>query len=86
MVGGSGLYVDAVLKGFDFQKLIPKYENKSRKITNFRHRIFAVKKLEELDSLYFKTLTQENPNTSKSTTNDAFFRSLYRNRKTVFFL
>jgi len=64
MVGGSGLYVDAVLKGFDD---FPEIDEKIRKQINADFEIFGIDylqyKLKELDQEYFQKLTSENPQT-----------------------
>jgi tRNA dimethylallyltransferase len=64
MVGGSGLYVDAILKGFDD---FPNIDNSIREviITDFEE--FGIDylqdKLKELDSDYYQQLKLENPQT-----------------------
>ena len=64
MVGGSGLYVDAVLKGFDE---FPDIEEGVR--TEINHKFdtlgieFLQEKLQELDPDYYKKLEIENPQT-----------------------
>lgn len=64
MVGGSGLYVDAVLKGFDE---FPEIEEQVR--TEINHKFetlgieFLQEKLQELDPDYYKKLEIENPQT-----------------------
>ena len=64
MVGGSGLYVDAVLKGFDE---FPEIEEQVR--TEINHKFdtlgieFLQEKLQELDPDYYKKLQIENPQT-----------------------
>ncbi len=64
MVGGSGLYVDAVLKGFDE---FPDIEEGVR--TEINHKFdtlginFLQEKLQELDPDYYKKLERENPQT-----------------------
>lgn len=64
MVGGSGLYVNAVIKGFDD---FPEIESSIREKLNTNFEIFGIdylqKKLEELDADYFQKLTIENPQT-----------------------
>jgi tRNA dimethylallyltransferase len=64
LVGGSGLYVDAVLKGFD---AFPEIENSVREQVNADYEKFGItylqQKLKELDSDYFETITSENPQT-----------------------
>ena len=64
MVGGSGLYVDAVLKGFDD---FPDINEEIRHNINADFEKFGIdylqQKLKELDSDYFQKLTIENPQT-----------------------
>ncbi|NBL64270.1 tRNA (adenosine(37)-N6)-dimethylallyltransferase MiaA [Flavobacterium sp. NST-5] len=64
LVGGSGLYVDAILKGFDS---FPEIENSVRQeiITNYEKYglEFLQQKLQELDPEYFEKLKTENPQT-----------------------
>lgn len=64
MVGGSGLYVDAVLKGFDE---FPEIDNKIRdevRLNYEKHGIeFLQNQLKELDSEYFNFITETNPQT-----------------------
>lgn len=64
LVGGSGLYVDAVLKGFDE---FPEIENAVREQVNANYEKLGIdylqQKLQELDSDYFETITLENPQT-----------------------
>ncbi len=64
LVGGSGLYVDAVLKGFD---AFPEIENSVREQVNANYEKLGIsylqQKLQELDSDYFDTITIENPQT-----------------------
>lgn len=64
MVGGSGLYVDAVLKGFDD---FPDIDEDIRKKINADFESFGIdylqQKLKELDSDYFQKLSTENPQT-----------------------
>jgi tRNA dimethylallyltransferase len=64
LVGGSGLYVDAILKGFDEfpsidfsirEKINSEYENQGIQ--------YLQQKLKELDSYYFQKITTENPQT-----------------------
>ena len=64
MVGGSGLYVDAILKGFDdFQEI----ENSVREKINCDFEILGISylqnKLKELDADYYNILCAENPQT-----------------------
>ena len=64
MVGGSGLYVDAVLKGFDE---FPEIDPLVRETINQQFEILGISYLQEqleiLDSGYFQKLTLENPQT-----------------------
>ena len=64
VVGGSGLYVNAILQGFDDFPEVPteigenvrnQYEEKGLE--------FLQQKLQELDSNYYSTLSKENPQT-----------------------
>lgn len=64
MVGGSGLYVDAVLKGFDEFPDID--ENVRTEINSKFYELgieFLQQKLQELDSDYYQKLAIENPQT-----------------------
>jgi tRNA dimethylallyltransferase len=64
LVGGSGLYVDAVLKGFDeFPELNSSVREQIK--TNYEKLgiQYLQKQLEELDSEYFKELLNLNPQT-----------------------
>ncbi len=64
MVGGSGLYVDAVLKGFDE---FPEIDPSVRAEINRKYDTFGIDYLQEqlgsLDSEYFQKLQTENPQT-----------------------
>ena len=64
MVGGSGLYVDAVLKGFDE---FPDIEEDVRTEINSKFDALGItflqEKLQELDPDYYKKLERENPQT-----------------------
>jgi tRNA dimethylallyltransferase len=64
LVGGSGLYVDAILKGFD---AFPQIENSVREQVNTDYEKLGIsylqQKLQELDSDYFDAITIENPQT-----------------------
>ncbi|MFV8466562.1 tRNA (adenosine(37)-N6)-dimethylallyltransferase MiaA [Flavobacterium sp. LB1P62] len=64
LVGGSGLYVDAILKGFDeFPEIDPA---KRSEITANYEKLgigYLQQKLEALDPDYYKSLTIENPQT-----------------------
>lgn len=64
MVGGSGLYVDAVLKGFDD---FPDINEEIRTKINADFEQFGIdylqQKLKELDNDYFQKLSTENPQT-----------------------
>jgi tRNA dimethylallyltransferase len=64
MVGGSGLYVDAVLKGFDsFPEINSEIREQIKQEYETSGIEYLQKKLQELDSDYFESLTQENPQT-----------------------
>jgi tRNA dimethylallyltransferase len=64
MVGGSGLYVDAILKGFDD---FPDVNNSIREAINIDFKEFGINylqdKLNELDADYYQQLKLENPQT-----------------------
>ena len=64
MVGGSGLYVDAVLKGFDD---FPDIDNSIRDEINTKFDDLGIEylqqQLQELDSEYYNKLSVENPQT-----------------------
>ncbi len=67
MVGGSGLYVDAVLKGFDtFPDIDPTVREEVR--SNFeKYGIeFLQNQLQQLDPDYFETIISENPQTLRN--------------------
>ena len=64
MVGGSGLYVDAVLKGFDD---FPDIDNAIREKLNADFEEFGItylqQQLQKLDSEYYHSIALENPQT-----------------------
>lgn len=64
MVGGSGLYVDAVLKGFDD---FPDIDDSVRTEINVKYDALGIEYLQEqlqkLDSEYYQKLETENPQT-----------------------
>jgi tRNA dimethylallyltransferase len=64
LIGGSGLYVDAVLKGFDE---FPEIDPKVRSEVNSNYEKLGIKYLKEelqnLDPDYFQKITLENPQT-----------------------
>lgn len=64
MVGGSGLYVDAVLKGFDE---FPEIDASVREEINQKYEDLGIKflqeKLNELDPTYYQKILSENPQT-----------------------
>lgn len=64
MVGGSGLYVDAVLKGFDE---FPAIAASVREEINQKYEDLGIEflqeKLKELDPTYYQKITVENPQT-----------------------
>jgi tRNA dimethylallyltransferase len=64
MVGGSGLYVDAVLKGFDsFPDIDPTIREEVRSNCEKYGIEFLQNQLEQLDPDYFNTIISENPQT-----------------------
>jgi tRNA dimethylallyltransferase len=64
MVGGSGLYVDAVLSGFDdFPDIPPTIREEIKKNYEEKGLEFLQQKLQELDAYYFAKLSSENPQT-----------------------
>ena len=64
MVGGSGLYVDAVLKGFDeFPEIDSKIRDEVRQNYEKNGIEFLQNQLKELDSEYFNFITETNPQT-----------------------
>ena len=64
LVGGSGLYVDAILKGFD---AIPEIDKNIRNIVIAEYElngmIYLQENLRNLDPTYYNELTQKNPQT-----------------------
>jgi tRNA dimethylallyltransferase len=64
LVGGSGLYVDAILKGFD---TFPEIEKSVRAEVQSQYDEFGIEflqqKLQELDPEYFNLIISENPQT-----------------------
>ncbi|RZK09749.1 MAG: tRNA (adenosine(37)-N6)-dimethylallyltransferase MiaA [Flavobacterium sp.] len=64
LVGGSGLYVDAILKGFDY---FPEINNAVREEVNSNYEQFGIEflqqKLQELDNNHFNSISKENPQT-----------------------
>lgn len=64
MVGGSGLYIDAILKGFDE---FPEIDSKIREQISLDFELFGMQylqqKLKELDLEYYNKLLIENPQT-----------------------
>jgi tRNA dimethylallyltransferase len=67
MVGGSGLYVDAVLKGFDE---FPEIESSVRETINIKFEREGIEylqnELKRLDPSYYTKLVSENPQTLKN--------------------
>lgn len=64
LVGGSGLYVDAILKGFDsFPEIDPSIREEI--ISNYEKLGigYLQQQLEKLDKAYFDTISKENPQT-----------------------
>lgn len=64
LVGGSGLYVDAILKGFDS---FPDIEASVRDSVTANYELLGISYLQEqlkqLDSVYFEKISLENPQT-----------------------
>ena len=64
LVGGSGLYVDAILKGFDD---FPEITTEIRDLVSNNYKQYGLtylqKQLQEKDPAYFEKLTVENPQT-----------------------
>ena len=64
LVGGSGLYVDAILKGFDE---FPAIDSSIREKVNLNYENQGIEylqqQLETLDPAYFQKITSENPQT-----------------------
>lgn len=64
LVGGSGLYVDAVLKGFDeFPEINPEIRSEINSNYEKSGIQYLQNNLEKLDTNYFQKLTIENPQT-----------------------
>lgn len=64
MVGGSGLYVDAIVKGFDdFPEIEPVVRDRIKKDYEQKGILFLQNKLKEVDSEYYAKLQVENPQT-----------------------
>lgn len=64
MVGGSGLYVDAILKGFDsFPEIATEVREEVRLHYEQNGIEFLHNKLQELDSVYFNFISETNPQT-----------------------
>jgi len=64
MVGGSGLYVDAVLRGFDeFPEIDPQVRENLRVEYETKGIEFLQEKLQEADPFYYEKLKTENPQT-----------------------
>jgi tRNA dimethylallyltransferase len=64
MVGGSGLYVDAVLKGFDtFPNIEPAIREEIQKKYDENGIEYLQQKLQELDIEYYNKILSENPQT-----------------------
>jgi tRNA dimethylallyltransferase len=64
MVGGSGLYVDAVLKGFDsFPNIEPNIRDEIQKKYDEKGIEYLQHKLQELDLEYYTKILSENPQT-----------------------
>lgn len=64
LIGGSGLYVDAVLKGFDeFPEIDPTIREKVAQEYEQHGITYLQEQLKKLDSSYYDKLTAENPQT-----------------------
>jgi len=64
LVGGSGLYVDAILKGFDeFPPIDPSIREKVNADYEISGIEYLQQQLKKLDPDYFETITSENPQT-----------------------
>jgi tRNA dimethylallyltransferase len=62
MVGGSGLYIDAVCKGIDYlPAILPEVREKWKSIYNTQGIDFLQKKVEEVDPDYFQQVDKNNP-------------------------
>ena len=67
MVGGSGLYVDAVLKGFDeFPEIEKSVRDKIQNQYDQNGILFLQQKLKELDIDYYNKIETENPQTMQN--------------------
>ena len=67
MVGGSGLYVDAVLKGFDeFPEIEKSVRDEIQNQYNQNGILFLQQKLKELDIDYYNKIETENPQTMQN--------------------
>lgn len=64
LIGGSGLYVDAVLKGFDeFPEIDPTIRENVAQEYEQHGIVYLQEQLKKLDSSYYDKLTTENPQT-----------------------
>ncbi|GAQ49551.1 tRNA delta(2)-isopentenylpyrophosphate transferase [Flavobacterium psychrophilum] len=64
MVGGSGLYADAVLKGFDsFPNIKPEIREKIQEQYDENGIQYLQQKLQELDTEYYSKILSQNPQT-----------------------
>lgn len=64
MVGGSGLYVDAILRGFDeFPEIDPQVRENLKSEYEAKGISFLQEKLKETDPYYYEKLKTENPQT-----------------------
>lgn len=64
LIGGSGLYVDALLKGFDeFPEINPEIRSKVNSNYEKLGIVYLQEKLKTLDPAYFQKITFENPQT-----------------------
>jgi tRNA dimethylallyltransferase len=64
LVGGSGLYVDAILKGFDsFPDIDPSVREEVNAAFEKLGTTYLQEKLKQLDPIYFEKISLENPQT-----------------------
>jgi tRNA dimethylallyltransferase len=64
LVGGSGLYVDAILKGFDaFPEIVPEIRVQVKQDYESNGIKFLQQKLQQLDLYYYHKIADENPQT-----------------------
>lgn len=64
LVGGSGLYVDAVLKGFDaFPEIAPEVRQEVQQQYKNHGLSYLQEQLKKLDAVYYERIVAENPQT-----------------------